>query len=59
MTEWAEFAELDPANLKSRMRYPIVVDARNFFDVKRFVAEGFTVAGVGRPVAGPPSDARS
>jgi hypothetical protein len=41
------------------MRYPIVVDARNFFDVKRFVAEGFTVAGVGRPVAGPPSDARS
>jgi UDPglucose 6-dehydrogenase len=58
MTEWAEFAELDPADLKSRMRYPIVVDARNFFDVGRFVAEGFTVAGVGRPVVGPAADAR-
>ena len=59
MTEWAEFAELDPGDLKARMRYPIIVDARNFFDVKRFVSEGFTVAGVGRPVAGPSDTARS
>ncbi len=53
MTEWAEFAELSPAELKARMAYPIVVDARNFFDAAAFVAEGFTVAGVGRPVAAP------
>jgi UDPglucose 6-dehydrogenase len=59
MTEWAEFAELHPGDLKARMRYPIIVDARNFFDVKRFVSEGFTVAGVGRPVAGPSDTARS
>ena len=53
MTDWKEFRELHPADLKARMRYPIVVDARNFFDVDAFVAEGFTVAGVGRPVAAP------
>jgi UDPglucose 6-dehydrogenase len=58
LTEWQEFAELDPADLKSRMAYPIVIDARNFFDADAFVAEGFTVAGVGRPVA-TPADARS
>jgi UDPglucose 6-dehydrogenase len=50
ITEWAEFTDLDPADLASRMTYPILVDARNFFDPKSFVAEGFTVAGVGRPV---------
>jgi len=53
LTEWREFADLDPADLKSRMAYPIVIDARNFLDVAAFVAEGFTVAGVGRPVATP------
>ncbi|HET8788214.1 MAG TPA: UDP-glucose/GDP-mannose dehydrogenase family protein, partial [Actinomycetes bacterium] len=29
MTEWAEFGELDPADLSDRMTYPILVDARN------------------------------
>ncbi len=58
LTEWREFADLDPADLKSRMAYPIIVDARNFLDVAAFVAEGFTVAGVGRPVVTPPADAR-
>jgi UDPglucose 6-dehydrogenase len=58
MTEWSEFAELDPADLASRMEYPILVDARNALDQAAFVAAGFTVAGVGRPVAGPPSDPR-
>ena len=53
MTEWEEFAALDPAELKARMTYPIIVDGRNFFDVGAFVAAGFTVAGVGRPVAQP------
>jgi len=57
LTEWREFTDLDPADLRSRMAYPIIIDARNFFDVRAFVAEGFTVAGVGRPVA-TPADAR-
>jgi UDPglucose 6-dehydrogenase len=53
MTEWPEFAELDPADLHGRMAYPIVVDARNALDADGFLAAGFTVAGVGRPVRGP------
>jgi UDPglucose 6-dehydrogenase len=53
MTEWAEFGELEPADLRSRMAYPILVDARNALDADAFVGEGFTVAGVGRPVRTP------
>jgi UDPglucose 6-dehydrogenase len=53
MTEWREFHELDPADLRARMAYPILIDARNTLDAEAFVAEGFTVAGVGRPVRHP------
>jgi UDPglucose 6-dehydrogenase len=53
MTEWTEFGELDPADLRARMAYPILVDARNALDADAFVGEGFTVAGVGRPVRTP------
>jgi UDPglucose 6-dehydrogenase len=53
MTEWAEFGELDPADLRGRMAYPILVDARNALDADAFLAAGFTVAGMGRPVRTP------
>jgi UDPglucose 6-dehydrogenase len=53
LTEWREFAELDPADLRGRMAYPILVDARNALDADAFLAAGFTVAGMGRPVRGP------
>jgi len=53
MTEWAEFGELEPAELRARMAYPILVDARNAMDAEAFLAAGFTVAGVGRPVRSP------
>src|SRR6266516_25957 len=52
LTEWAEFADLEPVVLAERMAYPIVVDARNALDRERYLAAGFTVAGMGRPVAG-------
>ena len=58
MTEWAEFAELDPENLRDRMAYPILIDARNALDADAFVAAGFTVAGVGRPVRSPADGGR-
>ena len=57
MTEWAEFSALEPEDLRGRMAYPILVDARNALDADAFVAAGFTVAGVGRPVRTP--DGRS
>ncbi|HWD43586.1 MAG TPA: UDP-glucose/GDP-mannose dehydrogenase family protein [Actinomycetota bacterium] len=58
MTEWAEFGDLDPDDLRARMAYPILVDARNALDAGAFVAAGFTVAGVGRPVRGPEDRSR-
>ena len=57
LTEWAEFTKLDPAQLRSRMAYPIIVDARNCLDAKAYAAAGFTVIGVGRPVVHPPAAA--
>jgi UDPglucose 6-dehydrogenase len=58
MTEWTEFGDLEPADLRSRMAYPILVDARNALDADAFVDAGFTVAGVGRPVRAPGSGSR-
>jgi len=58
MTEWAEFGDLDPDDLRARMAYPILVDARNALDAGAFLAAGFTVAGVGRPVRGPEDRSR-
>jgi UDPglucose 6-dehydrogenase len=53
LTEWAEFATLDPVKLRSRMAYPIIIDARNCLDAAAYAAAGFTVIGVGRPPLGP------
>jgi UDPglucose 6-dehydrogenase len=58
MTEWSEFGGLDPVDLRGRMAYPILVDARNALDAEAFVAAGFTVAGVGRPVRTPDDGSR-
>jgi UDPglucose 6-dehydrogenase len=55
LTEWAEFAALDPVKLRSRMAYPIIIDARNCLDAQAYAAAGFTVIGVGRPVVHPPT----
>jgi UDPglucose 6-dehydrogenase len=58
MTEWSEFGNLEPDDLRARMAYPILVDARNALDAEAFLAAGFTVAGVGRPVRGPGDGSR-
>ena len=56
MTEWEEFTRIPPHELRSRMAYPIVVDARNCLDAAAYAAAGFTVIGTGRPVLHPPSN---
>ncbi|HKE99085.1 MAG TPA: UDP-glucose/GDP-mannose dehydrogenase family protein [Actinomycetes bacterium] len=53
LTEWEEFTRLGPAELKSRMAYPIIVDARNCLDTQAFADAGFTLIGVGRPTLHP------
>lgn len=48
VTEWPEFAELDWAEVKRRMKTPLLVDGRNFLDRQELEAAGFTYEGVGR-----------
>lgn len=49
LTEWNEFSEADLAELKCRLRFPIVVDGRNLFDPQQMQEHGFTYLSVGRP----------
>ena len=49
VTEWPEFAELDwTGEVKKRMRFPLVVDGRNFLDRDALLSAGFTYEGIGR-----------
>lgn len=47
LTEWPEFARLDLARLKEKMRSPIICDGRNLYDRQALEALGFTYIGVG------------
>jgi UDPglucose 6-dehydrogenase len=48
-TAWPEFAALDLAELRSALRFPIVVDGRNVLDPDAMRRAGFTYRSVGRP----------
>jgi UDPglucose 6-dehydrogenase len=48
VTEWPEFAELDWAEVKRRMRVPLIVDGRNYLDREALIEAGFTYEGIGR-----------
>lgn len=48
LTEWREFAELDPLRYASNIAQRVVVDGRNVLDLSRVVAAGLTYRGVGR-----------
>jgi UDPglucose 6-dehydrogenase len=48
LTEWEDFAALDPARMKSLLRYPIVVDGRNLFDPSAMEAAGLNYYSIGR-----------
>jgi UDPglucose 6-dehydrogenase len=50
-TEWPEFAEVDFAAVKARMRSPLMFDGRNLLDPERMAALGFTYRGIGRGVS--------
>jgi len=49
VTEWPEFAELDLADVASRMRGNVLVDGRNFLDPEAAHAAGLNYEGIGRP----------
>lgn len=48
LTEWPEFAGLDPDKIRAAMRGTAVVDTRNLFDPDAIRAAGLTYTGVGR-----------
>lgn len=50
VTEWDEFRNLPFAEIKKKMRKPVLVDLRNLYDGKTLKAEGFDYQCVGRPL---------
>jgi UDPglucose 6-dehydrogenase len=48
VTEWPEFADLDLAEVRRRMRSPVIVDGRNLLDPERARQAGFVYEGIGR-----------
>ena len=53
LTDWKEFACIDLMQLNAIMRYPIIVDGRNMYDMKHMMDYGFTYLSIGRPAATP------
>lgn len=53
LTDWAEFASLDLAQLNKKLRYPIIIDGRNLYDPQTMAQQGFTYLSIGRPAAYP------
>jgi len=49
LTEWPEFRELDPAELRKLVATPLVIDGRNALDAHRWRASGWTYRALGRP----------
>ena len=52
-TEWEEFANVDLAVVKEKMRTAIVFDGRNLFDPKTMAQLGFRYHSIGRASVGP------
>ena len=50
MTEWNEFRNLDLNYLKSVMKNPIMIDARNIYDPQKVQAVGFIYDCIGRKI---------
>jgi UDPglucose 6-dehydrogenase len=48
VTEWPEFAELNLADLASRMNRAVMIDGRNLFHPEKARIAGFEYSGIGR-----------
>ncbi|HVJ07331.1 MAG TPA: UDP-glucose/GDP-mannose dehydrogenase family protein [Acidisarcina sp.] len=53
LSDWQEFTQLDFADIKRRMKYPILLDGRNLLDPRQMASLGFTYLSVGRPTYEP------
>ncbi len=52
VTPWNEFKQLDLDRLKSLLKKPVILDARNIYDPERMKAMGFIYRGIGRGLNG-------
>jgi UDPglucose 6-dehydrogenase len=52
VTEWNELTSLARAEVRAAMRFPLIVDGRNFLDPEAVRKAGFVYEGIGR-VTGP------
>jgi UDPglucose 6-dehydrogenase len=48
LTEWAEYRDLDPADLGTVVRRRTIIDARNALPADRWASTGWTIRGIGR-----------
>lgn len=51
LTEWVDYAQLDPTDIAPLVRQRHLIDARNTLDPTAWRAAGFTYRGLGRPDA--------
>ena len=49
LTEWSEFRELDPAEVRAVVRRPVIIDARNALPRRIWAEAGWEVLTPGRP----------
>ncbi|WP_213577753.1 UDP-glucose/GDP-mannose dehydrogenase family protein [Rhodococcus sp. USK13] len=49
LTEWSEFAKLQPADLDAVVRRKVLIDGRNCLDPQEWRRAGWTYRGLGRP----------
>ena len=50
-TEWREFRSPDYAELRRRLRQPVIIDGRNLYDPELMAELGFDYTGIGRAQA--------
>lgn len=48
VTEWREFTTPDFAEIKKRLKKPVIFDGRNLYDTKKVIAEGFDYFAIGK-----------
>jgi UDPglucose 6-dehydrogenase len=48
LTDWAEFAAIDPSSFAHLLRRRVVIDGCNVLDARRVAAAGLTYRGIGR-----------
>ena len=48
LTEWQEYRELDPVELRNLVRTPNIIDGRNVLEPARWIEAGWNYRGMGR-----------